>query len=46
MLKVDVDEGEYWEANSSKIVMGIKYVAAAVTGGQVSVGEAGHLEVA
>jgi general stress protein 26 len=46
VLKVDVDEGEYWEANSSKIVMGIKYVAAAVTGGQVSVGEAGHLEVA
>lgn len=46
VLKVDIAEGEYWEANSSKIIMGIKYVAAAVTGGQVSVGEAGHLEVA
>jgi general stress protein 26 len=46
VLRVDVSEGEYWEANSSKILMGIKYVAAAVTGGAVSVGEAGHIEVA
>jgi len=46
VLRVDVNEGEYWEANSSKIIMGIRYVAAAVTGGAVSVGESGHVEVA
>ena len=46
VLRVDVAEGEYWEANSSKLVMGIRYVAAAVTGGNVSVGEAGHVNVA
>ena len=46
VVRVDVREGEYWEANSSKIVMGIRYVAAAVTGGSVPVGETGHLDVA
>jgi general stress protein 26 len=45
VLRVEVNEGEYWEANSSKIIMGIRYVAAAVTGGAVSVGESGHVEV-
>jgi general stress protein 26 len=45
VLRVDVAEGDYWEANSSKIVMGIRYIAAAVTGGKVSVGEAGHIAV-
>jgi len=43
VLRVDVTEGDYWEANSSKIIMGFKYLAAAVTGGNVSVGEAGHV---
>ena len=46
VLRVDITEGEYWEANSSKIIMGIKYVAAAMTGGAVSVGETGHVKVA
>ena len=46
VMRVDVKEGEFWEANSSKIVMGIRYVAAAVTGGKVNVGEAGHVKVA
>jgi len=46
VLRVDVTEGEYWDANSSKLIMGIKYVAAAVTGGAVSVGESGHVKVA
>jgi general stress protein 26 len=46
VMRVDVTEGEYWEANSSKIVMGIRYVAAAVTDGKVNVGEAGHVKVA
>jgi general stress protein 26 len=34
VLKVEVSEAQYWEASSSKIVMGIKYLAAAVTGGR------------
>jgi general stress protein 26 len=45
VLKVDIAEGDYWEANSSKIIMGIRYVAAAVTGGKVPLGEAGHVAV-
>jgi general stress protein 26 len=45
VLRVDITEGDYWEANSSKIVMGIRYVAAAVTGGKVPLGESGHVAV-
>jgi general stress protein 26 len=45
VLRIDVSEADYWEANSSKIVMGMKYMAAAVTGGSVAVGEAGHVTV-
>jgi general stress protein 26 len=46
VLRVEVTEGEYWEANSSKIIMGIRYVAAAFTGSSISAGESGHVEVA
>lgn len=45
VLKVDVAEAQYWEASSSKLVFGIKYLAAAVTGGAVSVGESGKVTV-
>ena len=45
VVRVDVSEGEYWEASSSKLVMGVKYLAAAMTGGKVAVGEAGHVSV-
>ena len=45
VLRVDVTEGDYWEASSSKLVMGVKYVAAAVTRGKVEVGEAGHVRI-
>jgi general stress protein 26 len=45
VLRVEVNEGEFWEASSSKLVMMAKYVAAAVTGGKVAVGEAGHVQV-
>jgi len=41
VLRVDVTEAQYWEASSSKLVRGVKYLAAAVTGGKVDVGEAG-----
>jgi general stress protein 26 len=45
VLRVDVTEAEYWEASSSRIVRGAKYLAAAVTGGKVDVGEAGKVLV-
>jgi general stress protein 26 len=43
VLRVDISEAEYWEASSSRIVRGIKYIAAAATGGSVDVGEAGKV---
>jgi len=45
VLKVDVTEAQYWEASSSKLVMGMKYLAAALTGGKVDVGETGHVTI-
>jgi general stress protein 26 len=45
VLRVDVTEADFWEASSNKLVMGIKYVAAAMTGGTLPVGEAGHIAV-
>jgi general stress protein 26 len=45
VLRVDVSEAEYWEASSSRLVRGAKYLAAAITGGKVDVGEAGKVYV-
>lgn len=45
VLRVDVREADYWQANSSKLVVGLKYMAAAVTGGEVPTGESGHVSV-
>ena len=45
VLRVHVTEADYWEASSSKLVIMAKYAAAAVTGGSVAVGEAGHVRV-
>jgi general stress protein 26 len=45
VLRVDVTEGDFWEASSSKLVVMAKYAAAAVTGGSVAVGESGHVKV-
>jgi general stress protein 26 len=44
-LRVDVTEAEYWEANDSKIIRSIKYLAAAATKGSVDVGEHGKVNV-
>ncbi len=41
ILQVDVHEAQYWEASSSKLVRGVKYVAAAATGGKVEIGTQG-----
>ena len=46
VVRVDVSEAQYWEASSSKLVFGMKYLAAAVTGGTVDVGESGRVKVA
>lgn len=43
VLRVDVMEGDFWEASSSKLVVYAKYAAAAVTGGSVPVGTSGHI---
>jgi general stress protein 26 len=45
VLRVDISEAQYWEASSSKLIMGAKYLAAAVTGGKVDVGESGKVTV-
>lgn len=45
VLRVDVAEAEYWEASSSSLVRGARYLAAAVTGGKTAIGEAGHVLV-
>jgi general stress protein 26 len=43
VLRIDISEADYWEASSSRIVRGVKYLAAAATGGKVDVGEAGKV---
>jgi general stress protein 26 len=45
VLRVDVTDGDYWEASGLKVVMLAKYVIAAATGGKMPVGEAGHVTV-
>jgi general stress protein 26 len=45
VIQVNVYEAQYWEASSSKLVVGIKYLAAAITGGKVAVGESGKVLV-
>jgi general stress protein 26 len=43
VLRVDITEAEYWQASSSSLIRGVKYLA--VTGGKTSIGEAGHVLV-
>ncbi|MBS1803209.1 MAG: pyridoxamine 5'-phosphate oxidase family protein [Acidobacteria bacterium] len=45
VLRVDVNEAEYWEANDSKIIRSLKYLAAAATKGAVDVGTHGTVSV-
>jgi general stress protein 26 len=45
VLSVRLSEAEYWEASSSRIVRGVKYLAAAITGGKVDVGQTGTIKV-
>ena len=43
VLRVDVEEGFFWESTGGKILLYAKYLAAAVTGGAVEVGTSGHV---
>ena len=43
VLCVDVTEAQYWEASASRMVRGIKYLAAAATGGKVDIGTTGKI---
>jgi general stress protein 26 len=45
VLKVTISEAQYWEASSSKIVMGAKYLAAAVTGDHSKIGKHGTVKL-
>ncbi len=45
ILRVTVHEAQYWEASSSKLVRGLKYVAAAATGGKVDIGTQGTVKL-
>ena len=45
VLKVTITEAQYWEASSSKIVMGVKYLAAAVTGDHSNIGHHGTVKL-
>ncbi len=45
VLRVDITEAQYWEASSSKLLRGLKYVAAAATGGAVSLGQSGTVDL-
>jgi general stress protein 26 len=45
VLRVDVTEAQYWEASSSHLIRGIKYIAAAATGGKVDLGETGKVNL-
>ena len=45
VLRVDISEAQFWEASSSRLVRGLKYVAAAATGGDVDLGETGTVEL-
>lgn len=43
VVRVEVTEGDFWEASDSKLLVYAKYMAAAATGGSVPVGTSGHV---
>ncbi len=45
VLRVEIESGDYWAADSSKLVRYTKIALAAATGGSVPVSEAGHVTV-
>ena len=45
VMKVDIHEAQFWTASSSKIIIGVKYLAAAVTGDHTKIGEHGTVKL-
>ena len=45
VIWVGITEAQYWEASASRMVRGLKYLAAAATGGAVDVGKTGKIAV-
>lgn len=45
VLRVEITEAQYWEASSSRLVRGIKYIAVAASGGKVQLGETGKVSL-
>jgi general stress protein 26 len=43
VIRVDVIEADYWEASNNKLIVLLKYAAAALTKGKMPVGESGHV---
>ncbi len=43
LLQVEITEGQYWEASSSKLLVRAKYLAAALTGGKAPVAVTGKI---
>ncbi|RYY27237.1 MAG: pyridoxamine 5'-phosphate oxidase [Sphingobacteriaceae bacterium] len=45
LLKVDTDEAEYWDSNSSKMVVGFQMLKAAITGEKYDQGDHGKIQL-
>ncbi|WP_299291477.1 pyridoxamine 5'-phosphate oxidase family protein [uncultured Mucilaginibacter sp.] len=45
LLKVDTQEAEYWDSNSSKMVVGFQMLKAIVTGGRYDQGDHGKIQL-
>ena len=45
ILRVVISEAQYWEASSNSLVRGVKYLAAAATGGKVELGKSGRVDL-
>lgn len=45
LLKIDTEEAEYWDSNSSKMVVGFQMLKAVITGGRYNQGDHGKIEL-
>ncbi|MGI4022078.1 MAG: pyridoxamine 5'-phosphate oxidase family protein [Janthinobacterium lividum] len=45
LLKIDTQEAEYWDSNSSKMVVGFQMLKAIVTGGRYDQGDHGKIQL-
>ena len=45
VIQVTVSEAQYWEASASKLVRGVQYLAASMTGDHTKLGEQGKVKL-